>query len=535
MDDNARAATCDAIVIGSGPNGLVAANALADAGWDVIVLEAQPELGGAVRSAEVTAPGFVTDLFSAFYPLAAASPLIRDLELERHGLQWVQAPAVLAHQLDDGRAAVLHRDAERTAAGLEEFAAGDGDAWLDLFAQWRSVRDGLLDALFTPFPPVAAGTRLLRVLKAGGALRLARLAVSPVRRLGEETFRGDGGRLLLTGNAMHSDVPPDGSGSGLFGWLLTMLAQDVGFPVPKGGAGALAGALAARAASLGAQLRTDSPVTEVLVSARRAHGVRLLDGSVITARRAILADVPAPALYSDLLGRVPLPVRLREDVAKFQWDNATLKVNWALGGPVPWRAEAAGSAGTVHLGVDLDGFVDFGADLSVGRMPSRPFILFGQMTTADPSRSPAGTESAWAYTHLPRRFAADTQAVTDHLRRVEDALERVAPGFGGLVQVRHVQTPAALQARNASLIDGALNAGTSAIHQELIFRPTPGLGRPETPLDGLYLASASAHPGGGVHGACGWNAARAALRANGRLGSLHSALVRTAWNRVLRD
>jgi len=527
----ANRASADAIVIGSGPNGLVAANALADAGWDVLVLEAQPEIGGAVRSGEVTAPGYTTDLFSAFYPLAAASPLIRDLELGRHGLEWVRAPAVLAHALDDGRAAVLHDHPEQTAAALDEFAAGDGDAWLSMFIQWRRIRDDLLDALFTPFPPVAAGARLVRVLGAADALRMARLATTPVRRLAEETFRGDAGRLLLTGNAMHADVPPDGAGSGVFGWLLTMLGQDVGFPVPKGGAGRLAEALAARARSLGAQIRANSPVADVLVRGGRAHAVRLRDGAVLTARRAILADVPAPALYGELLSGVPLPGQFRTDLAAFQWDHATLKLNWALDGRIPWRAGAAGSAGTVHLGVDVDGFVDFAADLSVGRAPRRPFVLFGQMTTADPTRSPAGTESAWAYTHLPWRVGAD--AVARQVERVEAAVERVAPGFAGLVVARHVQGPDTLESSNESLVHGAINGGTAAIHQELFFRPTPGLGRPETPVEGLFLASASAHPGGGVHGACGWNAARAALRAQGRLGALHRTLARTAWKRVL--
>ncbi len=525
-------ATHDAIVIGAGPNGLVAANALADAGWDVLVLEAQPEVGGAVRSAELT-PGFTADLFSAFYPLAAASPLIAGLELDRHGLAWVQAPAVLAHQLPDGPAAVLHRSPDRTASALDEFGPGDGEAWLALYEQWQLVRDDVLAALFTPFPPLAAGARLLRALKTSGALRLARLAATPVRRLGEENFTGDGGRLLLTGNALHADLPPDAAGSGMFGWLLCMLAQDVGFPVPKGGAGRLSSALAARAVSLGAQVLTGAPVAEVLVKARRAYAVGLADGTVVEARRAILADVPAPALYDELLARVTLPQQLRQDLSRFHWDHATLKLNWALGSKVPWLDPAARDAGTVHLGVDLDGFVDTAADLSVGRLPQRPFVLFGQMSTADPTRSPAGTESAWAYTHLPHRLASDAAAVRLLTERVEQAVERAAPGFSGLVVERHVQSPADLEDANASLLRGALNGGTAAIHQELVFRPTPGLGRPETPIDRLYLASASAHPGGGVHGACGWNAALSALRADGRLGPLRRALARTAWDRVL--
>lgn len=534
MTSSALPRTADAVVIGAGPNGLVAANALVDAGWDVVVLEAQSQVGGAVRSAEIAAPGYVTDLFSAFYPLAVASPVIAGLELERHGLAWTQAPAVLAHALDDGRAAVLHRDPADTAAGLDEFARGDGDAWLTLVEQWHGIRDAVLDALFTPFPPVRAGARLAFTLKTAGLLRMARLGVLPVRRLGEEQFRGDGGRLLLTGNALHSDVPPDGAGSGVFGWLLAMLAQDVGFPVPRGGAGELARAMRARAESRGALVRCGARVDEIMVRQGRADGVRLADGTTVTARRAVLADVTAPALYGDLLSRVSLPARLVDDLRRFQWDNATLKVNWALSGPVPWTAAGARDAGTVHLGVDVDGFVDFAADLSVGRVPQRPFVLFGQMTTADPSRSPAGTESAWAYTHLPLRHASDAAEVQRHVDRVEQAVERVAPGFRDLVVARHVQSPTDLEASDENLAQGAINAGTSAIHQELVFRPTPGLGRPETPIPGLYLASASAHPGGGVHGACGWNAARAALHANGRLGSVHAALVRTAWDRVLR-
>jgi phytoene dehydrogenase-like protein len=525
--------TADAVVVGAGPNGLVAANALADAGWDVVLVEANDEVGGAVRSGDVTAPGYTTDLFSAFYPLAAASPIIRDLHLEEHGLVWRRAPHVLAHALDDGSAALLCSRAEDTAARLEARAAGDGDAWMDLVEGWDRIRDPLLDALFTPFPPAASALRMVRRLGAGGTLDFARLAVTPSRRLGQERFRGEGAGLLLTGNALHSDVPPDAAGSGMFGWLLCMLGQDVGYPVPEGGAGELATALRRRAESRGVRVMTGTPVTSVLTTSGRATGVRLADGTVLRSRRGVLADVPAPTLYRELLADHPLPAKLHRDLDRFQWDNATIKVNWALGQPVPWTALEAHGAGTVHLGVDNDGFVDFAADLSVGRVPERPFILFGQMTTSDPTRSPAGTESAWAYTHVPHGDWSD-ERVAHHVRRIEDALERVAPGFRDITVARNVQSPLDMEAQDANLVGGALNAGTSALHQQLVFRPTVGLGRPETPVPGLYLASASAHPGGGVHGACGWNAARAAVGAHGLTGGVRRALTRTAWGRLLR-
>lgn len=529
------ARTVDAVVIGAGPNGLVAANALVDAGWDVLVLEAQDSVGGAVRTAEVTAPGFRTDLFSAFYPLAAGSPLIRGLHLEDHGLRWVKAPDVLAHALDDGRAAVLRHGAQDTAAGLEEFAPGDGDAWLRMVESWRTIRDPLLDALFTPFPPVVSVARLLRRVGVAGGIDLARLAVLPVRRLGSEHFRGEGGRLLLTGNAMHSDVPPDAAGSGVFGYLLAMLGQDVGFPVPEGGAGALADALAARVVAGGGHIETGERVASIDVSGGRAVGVRTHDGSVVRARHAVVADVTAPALYRDLVGLRHLPPRMRRDLDRFQWDHPTFKVNWAVDRPIPWTAPGARGAGTVHLGVDSDGFVDMAADLSTGRIPERPFLLFGQMTTSDPTRSPAGTESAWGYTHVPHGVRWTPDEVAAEVERVEAAVERVAPGFRDAVLARHVQSPADLEAANENLVGGAVNGGTSAVHQQLFFRPTPGLGRPETPVDGLFLASASAHPGGGVHGAPGWNAARAALGAASRTGKVRRLLTRTVWARVLRE
>ena len=438
--------TVDAVVIGAGPNGLVAANALVDAGWDVLLLEANESVGGAVSSANVTAPGFSSDMFSAFYPLAAASRVIKDLDLQDHGLVWVQAEKVLAHALPDGRSAVLARDPAETAAGLEEFGAGDGQAWLNMFAGWQQIRDPLLDAMFTPIPPVTSLIRLMRRTKLAGLIDLARLAVLPVRRLGAENFAGDGGPLLLTGNAMHADVPPDAAGSGVFGWLLAMLGQDVGFPVPQGGAQNLALALQRRCETLGGQVRTATRVASVLVAGGRAVGVRTADGVDIRVRRAVVADVVAPILYRDLVGLQHLPAGFGQGLDHFQWDNPTLKINWALDRPLNWRSSGAVGAGTVHFGVDLDGFVDFAADLSVGRRPQHPFVLFGQMTTSDPTRSPVGTESTWAYTHVPQSISRDKTMLAEHVRCVEEHLESISPGFESSVLSRFVQYPEDLEA-----------------------------------------------------------------------------------------
>jgi phytoene dehydrogenase-like protein len=478
----------------------------------------------------VTAPGFRNDLFSAFYPLAAASPVIRGLDLGGHGLSWCRAPSVLAHVLPDGRSAVLSQSLEETASSLDEFAPGDGEAWTELVEEWRTIQDPLLDSLFTPFPPVTSALRMLRRLGTAGALELARLAVLPVHRLADERFRGDGAKLLLTGNALHADVPPDAAGSGVLGWMLCMLGQEVGYPVPQGGAQSFADALASRVRAGGGEVRTGARVDRILVEGGRAVGVRTADGTTYRVRHAVLADVTAPALYRDLVGLDLLPSAVAKHLDRFQWDHSTLKLNWALDAPVPWRAKGAVGAGTVHLGVDMAGFVDFSADLSVGRLPRNPFVLFGQMTTSDPSRSPAGTESAWAYTHFPHGLAHSEAAVAELVDRVQRLAEESAPGFEAATMARHVQTPADLEAADANLVGGAVNAGTSGLHQQLIFRPTPGPGRPETPIEGLYLAGASAHPGGGVHGACGWNAARSALAARN---AVRRRLAHTVWGRLL--
>ncbi|MEU5779079.1 phytoene desaturase family protein [Streptomyces venezuelae] len=513
----------DAVVIGAGPNGLVAANLLADAGWSVTVLEEQAEPGGAVRHDRGVHPDFVNDLCSSFYPLAAASPVLDRLRLHEHGLRWSHAPHVVAHPLSDGRCAVLDRSPQATAASLDAFAAGDGAAWQRLHALWDDIRPALLDALFTPFPPVKATAKLAYRLKSAGALRMARTLLLPVRRLGEEEFTGEGGRLLLAGNALHADLAPEAAGSGGFGWLMAMLGQSYGFPVPVGGAGELTAALIRRLAARGVQVHCGRRAAQILVEGGRAVAVRTADGERVPATRAVLADVALPALYGDLIAPQHLPDRLLADLRRFQWDFATFKVDWALEGPVPWQAKEAAGAGTVHLADGVDELTRFAAQLAMHQVPDRPFLLFGQMTTADATRSPAGTESAWAYTHVPQEIRADAgeDDITGAWRaaeqermadRIEQQVERFAPGFRTLIRARRVLAPPTLQALDRNLHAGALNGGTTSLHQQLFLRPVPGTGRPETPLPGLYLASAAAHPGGGVHGAPGANAARAALR-----------------------
>ncbi len=290
-----------------------------------------------------------------------------------------------------------------------------------------------------------------------------------------------------------------------------MLGQRHGWPVPVGGAGQLTAALVRRLEARGGTLRLGTPVSQVMVRDGRGRGVRPAEGEPLLAARAVLADVPAPALYGGLVGWDHLPARLREDIRRFHWDHATLKVDWALSRPIPWAAPEAAHGGTVHIADSVDHLTRHSADLTTGVLPEHPAAVLGQMTTADPTRSPAGTESAWAYVHVPRGIPPAVLRGT-MADRLEASVERVAPGFRDTILDRRVLAPTDLERLDRGLVGGALNGGTAAPHQQLFFRPVPGTGRPDTPVAGLFLASSSAHPGGGVHGACGANAARAALR-----------------------
>ena len=511
----------DAVVVGAGPNGLVAANRLTDAGWSVLVLEAQSTPGGAVRSANDVHPEFVHDTFSSFYPLAAASPSIRGMDLERHGLVWRHAPAVLGHPLPDGRWAMLDRDREVTARLLADQHPEDGDAWLDLCRQWDVMGKHIVGGLLSPFPPLKHGLGgLLRLRRAGG-LGLVRDLLMPAADFSRIRFRGDAPALLIGGNAGHADIPLTAPGSALFGLLMTMLGQTVGFPVPEGGAGQLVAALVRRLEAGGGELRCDSEVTRITMEYGATTGVELRDGQPIQTP-VVIADVVAPKLFGGLVPAHELPARILKGMRGFQLDPGTVKVDWALVGPIPWASEPPAQPGTFHIADSPEQMIDALQQVASRTIPAKPFMLGGQMTTTDATRSPSGTESVWAYCHVPQDVSGDLgdgglTGRWDHdecerfADRMQDRIEALAPGFSERILARRVLGPREFEARDANLVGGAINGGTAQLHQELVFRPIPGLGRAETGIRGLYLGSASAHPGGGVHGAPGMNAARAAL------------------------
>ena len=468
-----------AVVIGSGPNGLAAAVTLAEAGIDVEVHEAQDGIGGGTRTQELTLPGFFHDVCSAIHPLGRASAFFRRQALD---VEWIDAPAAVAHPFDDGTAAVLSRDVDRTAETLGPDAAAYRDVVRPLVRAWNEIEPVLVG----PFPPPPRA--LARVARALGIVPLqrnVRASLGDARTLAERLFDGEHARGLLAGNAGHSMLPLERRPSGGFGLALTVLGHAVGWGFPRGGSRRIAEALAARLEALGGRVYTDSPVDEL----PRAD--------------VVLADISPKELLRLARGR--FPSRYERALRAYRHGPGAFKLDWALSGPIPWRASGCAEAGALHLGGTFDEIAASEWAAWSGRTSERPFVIFAQQSRFDPTRAPDGRHTAWGYCHVPHGFDGD---MTD---RIEAQVERFAPGFRDLVLARNAISPAAYEERNRNFVGGDINGGAMDLAQ-LWFRPVRRPVPYRTPLDGVYLCSASTPPGGGVHGMCGYSAALVALK-----------------------
>lgn len=461
-------------MIGAGPNGLAAAIVLAKAGLRTTVFEAAGSVGGGARSAELTLPGFVHDICSAVHPLAIGSPVFSQFPLAAHGLEWIQPPVPLAHPFDDGSAAVLSRSIEETCAAW----GPDGEAYArvaSLFAdRWKELACEILQPVFhLPRSPA---------LLARFGWQALRPASAAARRL----FRGPQARALFAGLAAHSLLPLQAPGSAAYAWVLAIAAHAAGWPIPRGGSQRIANALASYFESLGGTIITNTPIRSLDQFDRRA---------------LVLCDV-TPRQFLDI-GGDRLDGSFRNQLKSYRYGPGIFKIDWALSRPVPWRARECTQAGTIHLGASSEEIETSEGNTSAGKISERPFVLFVQPSLFDGSRAPQGNHTAWAYCHVPNGSDIDMTA------RVEAQVERFAPGFRDAILARHTFTAAQLERHNANLVGGDISGGRQNLTQ-LIFRPTRSLYR--TPLSNVYLCSASTPPGGGVHGMCGYHAARLALR-----------------------
>ncbi len=466
----------DAIVVGSGPNGLAAAITLARAGRSVVVVEAHATVGGGMRSAELTLPGFTHDICSAVQGTSTASPFFQDLDLGRFGLELIDPPAPLAHPLDDGRVAVLERSVTETAAGLGE----DRAAYRKLMGPLVRDADRIMDLVLAP---------IFRVPR--HPLAAARFGLPAVRSavgLAGGRFRGAEARALLTGLSAHSMLRLDRPLTASFGLVLGITAHAYGWPVVRGGTQNLADALAAELRALGGEIVTDHPVASL---------------ADLPPARAILFDTTPRALVAIAGDR--LPDRYRRRLEGFRYGPGIVKVDWALSEPIPWRAAGAARAGTVHVGGTMAEIRAAEAEVSRGGHPERPFALVVQQSRFDPTRAPDGRHTGWAYCHVP------SGSTVDMTTRIEAQVERFAPGFRDTILARAVRLPAEMEAYNPNYVGGDINGGIQDLRQ-LFTRPVARLDPYSTPTRGLYLCSSSTPPGGGVHGMCGVWAARSALR-----------------------
>jgi phytoene dehydrogenase-like protein len=463
----------DAAVVGSGPNGLSAAIVLARAGFRVAVFEAAAEVGGGLRSAPLTLPGFVHDVCSAVHPLAVASPFFKSLPLAAHGLEWIEPPVMFAHPFEDGSAAAVRRAVDDTAAEL----ASDGAAYRRIFepivANWHQLESLVLAPPAVPRHPFAAARFALHGLRSAEAFA-------------SRTFRRRETRGLFAGAAAHGMIPLDRPVTAGFGLVLTALAHAVGWVFPRGGAQQIANALAACLRSLGGEIHTGTAIASI---------------DALPPARAVLCDL-SPRPFLRIAGH-RLPAAYRRRLERYRYGLGAFKVDWALDAPIPWRSERCAEAGTVHLGGTIEEIARAERSAWAGRAPDRPFVLLAQPSRFDPTRAPVGKHTVWAYCHVPHG------STTDMLPAIEAQIERVAPGFRERVLARHVMGPAALEEHNPNYVGGDIAAGVSDVRQ-MLARPT--LSWYSTPCRGLYLCSASTPPGVGVHGMCGYYAAERVLK-----------------------
>jgi phytoene dehydrogenase-like protein len=465
----------DAVVVGAGPNGLVAAVTLAMHGRRVLLVEAADVVGGAMRTEELTLPGFRHDVGATVLPLALASQAFRSIRPEDDGVEWAHPPVPAAHPLDDGAAALVYRDVERTASGFGR----DGRAWRALIGATARAGYPLVDTLLSPLGVPRAPF---------AAARYGISGVLPATALARAAFRTDAARAAFAGMSAHSMLSLRQPITAGYGMLLAALAHSVGWPVVRGGSQGLADALAARLLRLGGEIRT---------------GMRVGDLAELPPSRSVLLDL-TPRQVLEIAGD-RLPRRYRRRLSRFRYGPGVFKIDWALDAPVPWRDPHVGEAGTVHLGGSLDEVAAGERAVANGEHPARPFVLCVQPTVADPSRAPLGKHVLWAYCHVPNGSSVDMTAA------IEGQMERFAPGFAERVLARHVMPPKALEAFDANLVGGDIGAGAADLRQ-FIARPVLSRHPWATPMPGLFLCSSSTPPGAGVHGMGGWQAARLAMK-----------------------
>jgi phytoene dehydrogenase-like protein len=465
----------DAVVVGSGPNGLAAAITLARAGCSVVVYEANATIGGGARSAELTLPGFLHDICSAVHPLAAGSPFFNTLPLEKHGLTWIHPEIPLAHPLDDGTAACLYRDIDVTAQRLSGDSSTYERLMKPLARNWESLSTEFLQPmLHWPQDPITLA-------------HFGILALCPATLLAKLIFKGEPARALFAGIAAHSFLPLEAPVSSAFGLVLGLAGHAVGWPIARGGSQQISNALADHLRELGGRIEVNRPVEDL----------RDLPKS-----RAILLDVSVWEFLR--IAGEQLPSRYRRRLERFRHAPGIFKIDYALSEPIPWKNEACRRAGTIHLGGTVDEIAAAERDVVRGKIPERPFVLVAQQSLLDETRAPHGQHTLWAYCHVPFNSGRD---MSD---RIESQIERLAPGFRDCVLARHKMPAPDLARSNRNLAGGDINGGAANLMQ-LIARPILSPTPYRTPLPGVYLCSASTPPGGGVHGMCGYHAARAVL------------------------